>query len=87
MACTFYVYAIAPSGKNAALKPLYNEIMQILNEFEVNGVEKERLAQIKGMAEAESVFALKCEWKSSQLASNGVFLQTRPNTGTTRSTT
>ncbi|MCY9846370.1 M16 family metallopeptidase [Vibrio caribbeanicus] len=74
LACTFYVYAMAPSGKNAALKPLYNEIMQILNDFEANGVDKERLAQIKGMAEAESVFALQSvSGKVSQLASNETF--------------
>ena len=58
LACTFYVYAMAPSGEKGALKPLYQELMQTLDEFEAKGVDDARLEQITGMAEANAVFAL-----------------------------
>ncbi|MEL7292948.1 MAG: pitrilysin family protein [Pseudomonadota bacterium] len=74
LACTFYVYAMAPSGDKADLKPLYQQLMQTLNEFEAQGVDGERLEQISGMAEANAVFALQSvRGKVSQLASNQTF--------------
>ncbi|NVD07532.1 insulinase family protein [Vibrio sp. JPW-9-11-11] len=74
LACTFYVYAMAPSGDKAALSPLYQEMMQTLAEFEAQGVDEARLEQISGMAEANAVFALQSvRGKVSQLASNQTF--------------
>ncbi|UPQ88348.1 M16 family metallopeptidase [Vibrio sinaloensis] len=74
LACTFYVYAMSPSGDKADLKPLYQQLMQTLNEFEAQGVDSERLEQISGMAEANAVFALQSvRGKVSQLASNQTF--------------
>lgn len=74
LACNFYVYAMAPSGEKGQLKPLYEELMQTLNEFEAQGVDQSRLDQITGMAEADAVFALQSvRGKVSQLASNQTF--------------
>lgn len=74
LACNFYVYAMAPSGEDGQLKPLYEELMQTLNEFEEQGVDQGRLDQITGMAEADAVFALQSvRGKVSQLASNQTF--------------
>tara|TARA_Y100001956_G_scaffold82655_1_gene104575 strand:+ start:2953 stop:5811 length:2859 start_codon:yes stop_codon:yes gene_type:complete len=74
LACNFYVYAMAPSGEDGQLKPLYEELMQTLNNFEAQGVEQSRLDQITGMAEADAVFALQSvRGKVSQLASNQTF--------------
>ncbi|WP_159656753.1 M16 family metallopeptidase [Vibrio atypicus] len=74
LACNFYVYAMAPSGEKGQLKPLYEELMQTLNEFEAKGVDQSRLDQITGMAEADAVFALQSvRGKVSQLASNQTF--------------
>ncbi|MDC5803950.1 insulinase family protein [Vibrio europaeus] len=77
LACTFYVYAMAPSGDKGALKPLYQELMQTLDEFEAKGVDEARLEQITGMAEANAVFALQSvRGKVTQLASNETFFDT-----------
>ncbi|RTZ13532.1 insulinase family protein [Vibrio aquaticus] len=77
LSCTFYVYAMAPSGEKGALKPLYQELMQTLAEFEAKGVDEARLEQITGMAEANAVFALQSvRGKVSQLASNETFFNT-----------
>ncbi|EKO3907333.1 insulinase family protein [Vibrio fluvialis] len=74
LACTFYVYAMAPSGDKAQLKPLYHELMQTLQQFKQSGVDKARLDQINGMAEANAVFALESvQGKVTQLASNQTF--------------
>lgn len=74
LACNFYVYAMAPSGEKGQLKPLYNELMQTLNDFQKQGVTTERLEQITGTAEADAVFALESvRGKVSQLASNQTF--------------
>ncbi|MGD8174088.1 M16 family metallopeptidase [Vibrio sp. TRT 21S02] len=74
LSCTFYVYAMGPSGEKGKLAPLYQELMQTLNDFEKTGVDKERLEQITGSAEANAVFALQSvRGKVSQLASNQTF--------------
>ncbi|QXO16947.1 M16 family metallopeptidase [Vibrio ostreae] len=74
LACNFYVYAMAPSGDKAQLKPLYHELMQTLQQFEQQGVPEGRLDQINGMAEANAVFALESvQGKVTQLASNETF--------------
>ncbi|WP_217540932.1 M16 family metallopeptidase [Vibrio metschnikovii] len=74
LACTFYIYAMAPSGQRAQLTPLYQEIMRTLAQFEQQGVSDDRLAQITGMAEANAIFALQSvQGKVTQLASNQTF--------------
>ncbi|ODS12419.1 M16 family metallopeptidase [Vibrio scophthalmi] len=74
LSCNFYVYAMAPSGKKGQLQPLYNEVMQVLAQFEAQGISQERLEQIRGAAEADAVFALQSvKGKVSQLASNETF--------------
>ncbi|MCW8334409.1 M16 family metallopeptidase [Vibrio paucivorans] len=76
LACTFYVYAMAPSGGEEGLEPLYQELMTTLDEFASQGVAQERLEQINGMAEANAVFALQSvRGKVTQLASNQTFYQ------------
>lgn len=74
LSCTFYVYAMAPSGDSGKLKPLYQSLMETLKKFEQTGVNQQRLDQITGMAEADAVFALQSvKGKVSQLASNQTF--------------
>ncbi|MGF1752743.1 insulinase family protein [Vibrio makurazakiensis] len=74
LACTMYVYAMGDSGKKGDLEPLYQEMMQVMEDFETSGVEPARLEQITGMAEADAVFALQSvKGKVSQLASNETF--------------
>ncbi|MBU2897181.1 M16 family metallopeptidase [Vibrio hepatarius] len=76
LSCTFYVYAMAPSGESGKLKPLYQSLMQTLEQFEEKGVSQQRLDQITGMAEADAVFALQSvKGKVSQLASNQTFFE------------
>ncbi|MFV0447910.1 MAG: M16 family metallopeptidase [Vibrio sp.] len=74
LACNFYVFAMAPTGSESQLAPLYQELMRTLDEFKTKGAEATRLEQITGMAEANSVFALQSvSGKVSQLASNETF--------------
>ncbi|WP_456296656.1 insulinase family protein [Vibrio sp. AK197] len=74
LACTFYAYAMAPSGEKGQLKPLYDELMQTLKEFKQSGVEQDRLDQVTGMAEANAVFSLQSvRGKVTRLASNQTF--------------
>ncbi len=74
LACNFYIYAMAPSGEKGQLKPLYQEMMQILNGFEQQGISQQRLDQITGMSESSAVFALQSvKGKVSQLAANQTF--------------
>lgn len=74
LSCNFYVYAMAPSGSKGQLQPLYEEVMQVLEQFESQGISKSRLDQINGMAEADAVFALQSvKGKVSQLAANETF--------------
>ncbi|QIA64238.1 insulinase family protein [Vibrio astriarenae] len=74
LACTFYVYAMGASGEQGQLDELYQEVMQVMADFEQQGVAHERLEQITGQAEASAVFALQSvRGKVTQLASNETF--------------
>ncbi|WP_070963239.1 M16 family metallopeptidase [Vibrio sonorensis] len=74
LACTFYVYAMGKSGDNSQLTPLYNELIRVLDEFALDGVKPKRLSEIKGMAEANAVFATQSvRGKVTQLAANETF--------------
>lgn len=74
LACTFYVYAMAPTTDKTQLAPLYQELMDTLQQFSQQGVSDARLAQITGQAESDAIFALQSvRGKVSQLASNQTF--------------
>ncbi|MGL6258481.1 M16 family metallopeptidase [Vibrio sp. WXL210] len=74
LACTFYIYAMAPSGEQGQLDVLYQELMQVMDDFGRNGVQEQRLEQIIGQAEASAVFALQSvRGKVTRLASNQTF--------------
>ncbi|MDA9557840.1 insulinase family protein [Vibrio sp.] len=74
LACEFYVYAMAHSGDQNHLEPLYNDIKRILKEFEGTPISEDSLERIRGNAEASAVFALQSvHGKVSQLASNETY--------------
>ncbi|MCL9781007.1 insulinase family protein [Vibrio sp. S4M6] len=74
LACTFYIYAMAPSGAKGNLTPLYNDIQAALQSFQSHGVDQSRLDQISGNAEANAIFRLQSvRGKVSQLAYNQTF--------------
>ena len=74
LACTFYIYAMAPSGDKGKLEPLYKEILSALSAFQKTGVDQSRLDQINGSAEASAVFHLQSvRGKVTQLAYNQTF--------------
>lgn len=74
LACNLYVYAMAPAGKKGQLKPLYEALLNTLEQFEAQGVSPQRIEQITGMAEANAVFAVESvAGKVSQLAANETF--------------
>ncbi|WP_038183129.1 M16 family metallopeptidase [Vibrio rhizosphaerae] len=74
LACTFYVYAMAPSDKQHDLQQLSQKLLNIVGQLEQQGVAQQRLDEIKGMAKADAVFALESvKGKVAQLASNQTF--------------
>lgn len=74
LACTLYVYAMADSGEKANLKNTYEQLQQVLNTFNKQGVTLEDITEIKGSVEAGAIFGLQSvQGKVSQLASNETF--------------
>ena len=74
LSCNFYVYAMGDSGDKGDLAKLYEQLMNSLEKFAQQGVTQERLAQLKGQAEAGAIFALESvQGKVTQLASNQTF--------------
>ena len=74
LACNFYVYAMGNSGEKGNLKPIYKELMAVLEDFSQQVVEQEKLDQIIGSAEASAIFALESvRGKVTQLASNQTY--------------
>ena len=74
LSCNFYVYAMGDSGDKGDLAKLYEQLMNSLEKFAQKGVTQERLAQLKGQAEAGAIFALESvQGKVTQLASNQTF--------------
>ncbi|MDV7104477.1 pitrilysin family protein [Vibrio sp. TH_r3] len=74
LSCSFYVYAMGDSGDSGNLTNLYDELMAILDEFKVTGVEQDKLEEIIGSAESNAVFALQSvQGKVAQLAANETF--------------
>lgn len=74
LACTFYVYAMAPAGEKGHLKPLYHDVMQSLDRFSKEGISPSLLNQINGMAESSAIFGLQSvQGKVNELAFNETF--------------
>lgn len=74
LACTLYVYAMAESGENGDLQPVYQQVMEVLDQFEKKGVTQSELDEIQGIAEASAIFGLQSvRGKVSQLASYETF--------------
>lgn len=74
LACNFYIYAIASSGEKGKLKSLYEQMMQIVQDIEKEGVNTDRLEEMVGMAEANAVFGgQSVESKVEMLAHNQMF--------------
>lgn len=72
LACTFYVYAMAPAGQQ--LKPLYNDVMDSLARFGKQGISPDLLNQINGVAESSAIFGLQSvQGKVNELAFNQTF--------------
>ncbi|MHA2938468.1 M16 family metallopeptidase [Vibrio sp. RC27] len=74
LACTFYLYAMSSSTAPDALHTLYQQLLDIIQEVKSQGVNEERFEEIKGIAQADAIFALESvKGKVSQLAYNDVF--------------
>lgn len=79
LSCTFYLYAVTASQKPGKLNALYHSLLSTLNALDVKGVDPERLAEIKGMAQSHAVFSLESvSSKVGQLANNQLFYD-QPN--------
>lgn len=74
LSCTFYLYAMTGSQDPQVLNQLYHELLNSLTELQDMGVDSARLDQIKGMAQADAVFAVESvQGKVDQLAYNQTF--------------
>ena len=74
LSCTFYLYAMTSSTDSGALNSLYQQLLEIVQNLKSQGMDQERFAEIKGMAQADSIFALESvKGKVSQLAANNLF--------------
>ncbi|OEF11554.1 M16 family metallopeptidase [Aliivibrio logei] len=74
LSCTMYVYAMTDSSDKNDLATAYQEVMDVLDKFEKEGVSQEDLAEVQGSAEAGAIFGLQSvSGKVSQLASNETF--------------
>ncbi|WP_318440524.1 M16 family metallopeptidase [Photobacterium leiognathi] len=74
LACTMYVYAMAPSGDKGHLDTLRKEVMSVVNGIEQQGVKKAQLDEIKGSVEASAIYGLQSvSGKVSQLAAYQTF--------------
>ncbi len=74
LACTMYVYAMAPSGDKGHLDTLRKEVMSVVNGIEQQGIKKAQLDEIKGSVEASAIYGLQSvSGKVSQLAAYQTF--------------
>jgi zinc protease len=74
LACAFYLYAMTSSVEPKALNSLYNQLLDIIEQLHAKGMEQERFDGIKGLSQADAVFALESvKAKVSQLASNEIY--------------
>ncbi|WP_305403202.1 M16 family metallopeptidase [Photobacterium leiognathi] len=74
LACTMYVYAMAPSGDKGHLDTLRKEVMSVVNGIEQQGIKKAQLDEIKASVEASAIYGLQSvSGKVSQLAAYQTF--------------
>ncbi|MEC6816564.1 pitrilysin family protein [Photobacterium toruni] len=74
LACTMYVYAMAPSGNQGNLKQLRTKVMAIVNGIEKQGINPQQLNEIKGSVAASAIYGLQSvAGKVSQLAAYQTF--------------
>lgn len=74
LSCSFYLYAMTSSQNQGKLKQLSDEMLAIVSELKKQGVDYSRLKEIKGMAQANAVFAVESvSGKVTQLASNQIY--------------
>ena len=74
LACTMYVYAMAPSGNQGNLKQLRTKVMVVVNGIETQGINPQQLNEIKGSVAASAIYGLQSvAGKVSQLASYQTF--------------
>ncbi|MCD9504686.1 peptidase M16 [Photobacterium phosphoreum] len=74
LACTMYVYAMAPSGNNGNLSQLRTKVMAVVNGIETQGINPQQLNEIKGSVAASAIYGLQSvAGKVSQLASYQTF--------------
>ncbi|SJL82099.1 M16 family metallopeptidase [Vibrio palustris] len=74
LACTFNIYAMAPSGKNSDLTPLYHDVMAVLERFKQQGISSSKLEEITNSSESGAIFALQSvSGKVTELANSQTF--------------
>lgn len=74
LACTMYVYAMAPSGNNGNLSQLRTKVMAVVNGIEIQGINPQQLNEIKGSVAASAIYGLQSvAGKVSQLAAYQTF--------------
>ncbi|MCD9477249.1 M16 family metallopeptidase [Photobacterium phosphoreum] len=74
LACTMYVYAMAPSGNNGNLSQLRTKVMAVVNGIETQGINPQQLNEIKGSVAASAIYGLQSvAGKVSQLAAYQTF--------------
>lgn len=74
LACTMYVYAMAPSGNNGNLSQLRTKVMAVVDGIETQGINPQQLNEIKGSVAASAIYGLQSvAGKVSQLAAYQTF--------------
>lgn len=74
LACSFYVYAMAPANSPESLTQLHQELLALVQSVKAQGIDETRLAQIRGKSRADAIWGLSSvQGKVSQLAYNQTF--------------
>ncbi len=74
LACNFYIIVMTNSGEKAGLMPIYQEVMDLVDNLSLESITQENLDEINGTAKAGAIFALQSvRGKVSMLASNETF--------------
>ena len=79
LACNLYVYAIGESGDKGQLTSIRDDVFNVLNAFEQQGVEQSSVDEWQGRGESSAIFGLQSvKGKVSQLAAYETFFD-NPN--------
>ena len=74
LACTMYVYAMAPSGNKGNLSQLRTKVMAVIDDVKSQGINQQQLDEIKGSVAASAIYGLQSvAGKVSQLAAYQTF--------------